>query len=455
MLVKVSVENFKSFDTREELSMLSSNRIKNHKDHLIKIGQSDLLKHAVIYGANASGKSNLLKIFAFIRHVLKDGLSFTSASDFCRNKNENKNRESLFDLQFTIGDKFYAYGFSAVLSKSKITREWIYELLPDGTSCNLFLREGSKKPSLGENIDLNKSEENRFYIYAEDFAGHDTQLFLTEMNRGKKYNKTSNLLFFQQIFTWIMRNMIVISPNTGIPNSEFYNNKKSLETISNLIQTFDTGIEEIKIRTATQEEIDKTLRKTLPKPRIDTILQQLQQQLQSTNRGDISWTLRTPDGFFNIHIKKNSDPEIKTLLLKHEKSSFDFSFGEESDGTKRLFDLIDILATDRPNTVFIVDELERSLHPKLTEHFLKLFMKAHNDIDMQLVFTTHEDTIMTETLFRRDEIWFIERGVDNVSKVYPLDRFKERCEKTLSKNYLDGRYGAIPVFKHFSFNKGV
>ena len=103
--------------------------------------------------------------------------------------------------------------------------------------------------------------------------------------------------------------------------------------------------------------------------------------------------------------------------------------------------------------VFVVDELERSLHPKLTEHFLKLFMEAHEEDRTQLIFTTHEDTIMDQELFRRDEIWFVERDNRNASRMYSLDRFKERYDKRLSKAYLEGRYGAIPVFKQFSFRK--
>ena len=149
----------------------------------------------------------------------------------------------------------------------------------------------------------------------------------------------------------------------------------------------------------------------------------------------------------------NEEPEITILVLKHGKSIFDFNFAEESDGTKRLFDLIDMLLTKREDTLFVVDELERSLHPKLTEHFLELFMQAHEGERMQLLFTTHEDTIMDQELFRRDEIWFVERDANNASAIYSLDRFKERYDKKLSKAYLEGRYGAIPVFKQFSFRK--
>jgi hypothetical protein len=443
------VENFKSFDKREELSMISSSKIQGNKNHRLKIKQTNLLKNAVVYGANASGKSNLVATVAFIKTVLMEGLPVNSVSDFCRNKEENRNRESVFELQFTVGDSFYAYGFSAILSQRKITEEWLYELMQDGSAHNLFIREGSSIPMLGEGIKPTTAEKNRFAIYSEDFAGHDNQLFLTEMNRGKKYNGDSRLLFFKQIFDWLINNIIVVNPNIGISNTDAYYSAESLENISRLIQTFDTGVSEIKTKEITMEEMGKMI----PAEVLSEIFAHLKKQMQMTNLPQIQMTWRIEDGFFNIRIKGNSEPEITTLVLKHGKSIFDFNFSEESDGTKRLFDLIDMLMTRRQDTVFVVDELERSLHPKLTEHFLKLFMEAHDGVRMQLIFTTHEDSIMDQELFRRDEIWFVERDAENASKIYSLDRFKERYDKKLSKAYLEGRYGAIPVFRQFSFRK--
>ena len=132
MLVKLSVENFKSFDQKEELSMISSSKMQGNKSHRVKIKQTQLLKNAIVYGANASGKSNLVVVFNFIKAALMEGLPVGSANDFCRNRQENKNRESVFEIQFTVGDTFYAYGFSAILSQRKITEEWLYELMQDG-----------------------------------------------------------------------------------------------------------------------------------------------------------------------------------------------------------------------------------------------------------------------------------------------------------------------------------
>ena len=163
---------------------------------------------------------------------------------------------------------------------------------------------------------------------------------------------------------------------------------------------------------------------------------------------------RSDTNFFNIEWIGSEEPRITTIKLRHGKSIYDFDFEDESDGTRRLFDLLDMLLMKDDDVVYIVDELERSLHPKLTEHFMLLFGERHKQHKIQLIFTTHESTIMDQELFRRDEIWFIERDENNNSKIYSLDHFKERYDKKLSKAYLEGRYGAIPVFNNFSFEEG-
>ncbi|MCF0125865.1 MAG: ATP-binding protein, partial [Clostridia bacterium] len=395
MLVNLMVENFKSFDDKVKLSMLSSTKIQGNKEHRLKIKQTHILKNAVIYGANASGKSNLVATFSFIKYVLEQGLPVNASNDFCKIKEENKNKESVFELQFTVNDTFYAYGFSAILNQRKITEEWLYELFQDGTSRNLFVREGSSQPKLGETIKLSAGERNRFKVYAEDFIGNDTKLFLSEMNRGKQYDKDSKLYFFYQVFDWLDKNIIIIKPNMGISSSDTYYSEESLNNVTKLIQTFDTGITDIKTKVISIEEMSKNI----PADLLKSIFSQLQEQMQLSNFPDLQITWRISNGFYNIHLRENEEPEITTLVLKHSKSFFEFDFEDESDGTKRLFDLVDMIMTKRGDTVFIVDELERSLHPKLTEHFLELFMRSHLDERVQLVFTTHEDTIMNQNIF--------------------------------------------------------
>ena len=111
------------------------------------------------------------------------------------------------------------------------------------------------------------------------------------------------------------------------------------------------------------------------------------------------------------------------------------------------------MLTKSANKVYVIDEMERSLHPKLTSKFIELFEVMHPEQKIQLIFTTHESSIMDQELFRRDEIWFVERDKNNNSSIYSLDRFKERYDKKLSKAYLEGRYGAIPVFTSFTFKE--
>ena len=191
----------------------------------------------------------------------------------------------------------------------------------------------------------------------------------------------------------------------------------------------------------------------IPKVLFHEIMNYVQTKLDQSFMKKTQITLRSDKSFFNIQAEINKEPIVSTVSLKHGKSYYDFRFEDESDGTRRLFDLIDMLLNERDDVVYIVDELERSLHPKLTQHFLRMCMNFHTDKKKQLLFTTHEAAIMDQSLFRRDEIWFVERNEQNSSVIYSLDRFKERYDKVLSKAYLEGRYGAIPVFSTFHFDK--
>ena len=129
MIVKVSIENFKSFESMVELTMISSGKIQDHKDHRISIKGTNILKHAVIYGANASGKSNLVDFFRLFKRVVERDIPLEATEWYCKNTEDNKTRKSSFEIQFTLGNKFYAYGFSAILSERKILEEWLYELV--------------------------------------------------------------------------------------------------------------------------------------------------------------------------------------------------------------------------------------------------------------------------------------------------------------------------------------
>ena len=449
MLVRMSAENFKSFDEPTELSMVSTTKVRSNPGHRLRMRSTQLLKYGVVYGANASGKSNLIDLFIFFRECLRSGLSLSSMQMYCRNKADNSTRESRFEMQFTVGGRFYAYGFSALLSERRITSEWLSELYQNGSERLLFRKDGQERPVLGDVVRTGSEEYSRFEIYADDFAGNDTMLFLGEMNRGKKYGEGSKLLFFREIYDWIENHICIITPNTPRITFAKCGMKVSLPMINRMIQSFDTGISKVDVKEISVNE----LRNSLPAQAFDALIQTINNR--TFNRKDPSFrmTMRSYDSYFSIEADSHEEPRVTTIRLSHGGSDKGFYFSEESDGTRRILDLMDMLLDDRDDIVYVVDELDRSLHPKMTEHFLNEFMKIHRDQQMQLLFTTHESSIMDQSIFRRDEVWFMERGDDNASRIYSLDLFKERYDKVLSKSYLEGRYGAVPVFSSFDFKK--
>lgn len=442
MLIKLFVENFKSFDSRTEFNMLKSSKIRNKNSHVMHIKKLKLLKHAVIYGANAAGKSNFIDIFNFIRFCVERKIPFGSSNLFCKLRKENENRNSTFEVIFTIREKVYDYGFSLLFTERKIIEEWLYELDSSKASKCIFECNSNNKPVLGLK-NLSEDDINRFNTYAKDYQDLTSTLFLTELNRNKKYMNDSELVVFKDVYTWLTKNLIIFKPDTLITNFENFYEDQSLEKINQLIKTFDTGISEARIESISIDELNKRL----PSEIFQDVISDMKEILDNNKASKFS--MRSSDQFFNIVINKASDPIITTIKLKHDKSYFDYDFNEESDGTRRLFDLIDMLLMNKDDVVFVVDELERSLHPKLTACFLKLFDSLHDNKNIQLIFSTHESTIMDQALFRRDEIWFVERDENNSSKLYSLDRFKQRYDKRLGKAYLEGRYGAIPIFKEF------
>ncbi len=248
MLIKVTVENFKSFSEQTEMTMISSTKIQKGTDHRVKIKSTNILKYAVIYGANAAGKSNLIDFFWFLKSTLNDTIPMVATKWFCKCKEENINKNSSFEIQFTIGDKFYAYGFTALLNQRRITSEWLYELYQNGNAKCLFERnEEEKFPHLGEDVKLNKIDEAKFKTYTDDFDGNESILFLTEMNRNKKYSEDSKLVFFKEVYSWLSQNIIIVKPNTSFDNFQYYNDETSLELINKLIKTFDTGIDKVRV----------------------------------------------------------------------------------------------------------------------------------------------------------------------------------------------------------------
>jgi AAA15 family ATPase/GTPase len=149
---------------------------------------------------------------------------------------------------------------------------------------------------------------------------------------------------------------------------------------------------------------------------------------------------------FELRKDENGNIVYNKLLLNHGNAEDMFDYNDESDGTKRLFDLIPLFYENRKVSLILIDEIDRSLHTNLTRKFLELFYEVVEERECQIIATTHDSNLLDLELLRQDEIWFVERQEDHSSKVFSLNRFKERFDKKIDKEYLIGRYGAIPVF---------
>ena len=165
------------------------------------------------------------------------------------------------------------------------------------------------------------------------------------------------------------------------------------------------------------------------------------------NIREFSAMMRTENNLYSIKVNIDGDINFRVIKFCHYMDGEYYTLGEESDGTVRLLELYDIIK-NKNEKIFVVDELDRSLHPNLTFNFVKKYLSIENK--SQLIVSTHEDRILDLNIMRRDEIWFVEKNDIGESKIYSLEEFKTRFDKDIMTAYLDGRYGSIPKFKFFN-----
>ena len=213
------------------------------------------------------------------------------------------------------------------------------------------------------------------------------------------------------------------------------------EGFGELLRYFDTGIQAIELIDIEFDKLGIT----------QEMKQFIKTDLSKSSNAEAFGSLKFENNLYLITftdgtVKAKKLQTIHNVIDKEEKEYF--SLGDESDGTQRIFDYIPlILDLIQGEKVFVIDEMERSLHPALMRKLIELFFKYSNTISTQLIFTTHESTLMDQDLLRRDEIWLIEKNKEGVSSLNRLDeRFNLRFDKELERSYLKGLFGASPDF---------
>src|SRR6185312_10448764 len=437
MLIDFTVENFRSFQNEEKFSMVASNKLQDHMEHCVSVeGLSQrLLRAGVIYGANASGKSNLVKAMAFAQQLIRvksgGALGKLASNQF---RFSAVRRPSRFEFRFVARGKIFSYGFS--ITPEHVEEEWLNRNEPNEKELVVFQRK-KQIISIGKNRGLfsGAADASKQTLKAlQVLKPRADQLLL---NRLLDVDVTSQGELLQPVVWWFAACLTTIQPNTAFgPLVDFLENVDLFRSFaSKFLNTLGTGIDELFID-KTSLEAEK-----LPKDVLAV--------LQSTRDGESSIAFGDPSVVFQFAPDDPSKVIRRNISARHQirRDSFLMPFQEESDGTRRCLDFLPALFHIKTQEmVFVVDEINRSLHPLLCHALLKFFLSEQSEINQQqMIATTHETHLLDQELLRRDEVWFVEKDAAQASHIYSLSDMNVRNDVKLEKGYLNGRFGGIPI----------
>ena len=443
MLVRFRIGDFLSFKEIQEFSMIKG-KPKNKAERIYEKSDVKLLKFAAVFGANASGKSNLVSAMMYAQEMIVKGRLKMVRFGAFKLDEQYEDMPSYFEFEIIIEGENYAYGFEIILKKQQLVAEWLIRLSPEGDERNYIIFE---RDILNATFDtdiknfVSEKNERRFQVYSEDIQGDDTLLFLREMNRREKqdlYEEELDLQAIRNVFLWLGKALDVNYPDRPISDYSYFKDVAKQEEICRIISSLGTGITNYLEKTASLEQ----LKNELPTDVYERLTQEIAEE---TSRGKgLSITIRINEMYYLLTVDKDGTAEVTTIAFNHG-SDTEFFFSEESDGTQRILDLLDILFSNEGET-YVIDEIDRSLHPCLTYKFVQEYLRLAAKRDLQLIVTTHESRLLDFGLLRQDEIWIANKNLGGATELYSLDEFNVRFDKKVDKAYLEGRYGGVPIF---------
>lgn len=448
MFIRFNVSNFLSFSEMQEFSLIAG-KMKSKMDHLYINDRIKLLKFTALYGANASGKSNLVSAIDFAKETIIRNFPDGHTIKYNKNTDENKKNKSYFEFEIKIGESYYSYGFECLLSESSIKSEWLVKLSSSGKSKEIFVRDVENGTFTVNQYFKDSKLNSKLDLYAEDIRSDGSILLLRLMNQNKDnfYNENSEAKIIRDVFKWIEFKLDINYPDRPISNYSYFMTDDNIDEISRVISAFGTGITKFHIVDMPTESISSLLPKELISKIISDLEKIKNENLKKNKNAQTKMMVRTNQkDFIIIESDKESEISIKTLKFNHGKNNVLFSLAEESDGTVRILDLIEILLDTKKNKTYIIDEIDRCLHPQLTYRFVETFLKLASERNIQLVVTTHESRLLDFDLLRRDEVWFADKDKEGSTTIYSLEEYNSRFDCKVDKAYLDGRYGGVPLF---------
>ena len=403
MLLEFACSNHKSIRSEVLFSTLAG-KDNAYEDKVYDFLGLGILKSAVIYGANGSGKSNFIDAISFVKNLVINSINHQPGQGIRQipHKLDGYDTESSYKIQFITNGVRYVFGFS--LKNMLVSEEYLY-YFPNNRQTKIFERTGEKF-SAG-------SKFRGKFSACKDVLKENRLLLSCAANFSSVQEVTESFNFFS--------NEIVIYGPSNQDNWMNYSlhqmnsNQKVKSAVIAFLSELGTGIEDIQV-TIDQKKIDSS---ELP-PFLS-------------------------DDFKSIILQSNVD--AITAKVKYKSFETDL-MQEESTGIRKLFamlcPLIDIIVNGK---VLICDELESSLHESLVYGLVKLFINTDTKKYAQLIFTTHETGLLNLDLFRRDQIWFTElKNNERSTDLYSLAEIKNvRKEENYGKGYIAGKYGAIPM----------
>jgi AAA15 family ATPase/GTPase len=446
MLVQFVVENFLSFKDKQILSMRAPETgaarigaaFQEGRRQTVRAGGEEILRCAAIYGANASGKSNLVRALDFVRHLVLEGTDSNRAIAWRPFKLDPacRDRPSRFELAFIHEDTLHSYGF--VLDSERIHAEWLYRG-PEDTEALLFRREldtasGQYTFEVGDAL-ASEPKRKLFYEFLHE-GTRPNQLFLREAQDRKAPELEPHL-------SWFRERLHIVSPHTDhLVLADFVLADPGFRGfLVGLLARVDVGITNVDIESLPDVPLSAMLELAFRKA--PDALKELAPSL-SFGPGRVA------------RVNEQGETEGFKVTTSHGdgENAATFDLDEESDGTQRLMHLATVLYSwrnIRTPRVFVIDELDRSLHPLLTRFFLQEFLRASDMTSAnQLICTTHDTNLLDVNLLPPSSIWFVEKDRAGSSHLYSLDEFDETQLTALrdhtEEGYLAGRFGAIPFF---------
>jgi len=403
-------------------------RERQHGERIPRIDKykTRILPVVAIYGGNASGKSNLCLALASAKQLVVYGTQPDGIIQVEPFRLDRKNLElpTFFGFEILVNETIYAYSFN--LSRTSVLEEKLVAI-SSGTEKVLYDRRKDQ-------IQMDRSlQDDRQIEYV--FKGtRDNQLFLTN-SISQKVDK------FRPVYDWFKHSLEIIGPDSRFePFEQILDEGNPLHSFMNeVIQKLDTGI----VRLCGE----KVLIDNIP---LETSLLNKLKEIVTEGKAIRLVSRSTNDRY--ILTREKGELVAKRLVAYHSRddgSEVRFELKQEADGSLRVIDLIpafQVLSDPGSSKVFIIDELNRSLHTILTRHLLETYLDTCSaNTRTQLLFTTHDLLLMDQQLFRRDEMWITERNHDGISSLVSFSDFKDvRYDKDIRKSYLQGRLGGIP-----------